>query len=262
MIEEAEREPSLKELAAMAGLSPHHFQRRFKELAGVTPKQYASAHRTRRLRGALSKGGSVTKAIYDAGYNSATRLYEQSAAVLGMAPRVFAKGGAGEHIRWDVAPSWLGPVLIAATERGICAILLGETEETLFADLAARFSRATLERADEGSEFSAWLARALELIERPDRPVDLPLDVAGTAFQRRVWEALREIPPGETTTYRAVAERIGRPRAVRAVAGACASNPAAIAIPCHRVLASDGSLSGYRWGTDRKQALLRKEAQE
>ena len=260
MIEEAEREPSLKELAAMAGLSPHHFQRHFKALAGVTPKQYAAAHRAQRLRGALSDSGSVTEAIHGAGYKTAARLYEQSAAVLGMAPRAFAKGGAGEHIRWDVTPSWLGPVLIAATERGICAILLGETEQALLADLTARFSRARLERAEEGSEFSVWLIRALELIGRPDRPVDLPLDVAGTIFQRRVWAALREVPPGETTTYRAVAERIGRPKAVRAVASACASNPVAVAIPCHRVLASDGSLRGYRWGTGIKRALLNKEA--
>lgn len=262
MIEEADEPPSLQELADAAELSPHYFQRRFKALVGVTPKQYAIAFRAQRIRHELGNGASVTDAIYDAGFNSTARFYEQSRELLGMTPRTFAKGGADELIRWDVAESWLGPVLVAATELGICAILFGDNDDKLRADLADRFPRAALERAEPGSAYSGWLTRALTLIEAPNGDLDLPLDVAGTAFQHRVWAALREIPAGETTTYRAVAERIGRPQSARAVAGACAANPVAIAIPCHRVIASDGSLSGYRWGVERKAALLRKEAQE
>jgi AraC family transcriptional regulator of adaptative response/methylated-DNA-[protein]-cysteine methyltransferase len=261
MIEKAEQAPTLKELAAAAKLSPHYFQRRFKEIAGVTPKQYATAHRAQRVRRELSNGESVTEAIYSAGYNSATRFYEDSKEMLGMNPRAFAKGGPGELIRWEVTKSSLGSVLVGATERGICTILFGENRDQLVDDLTARFPRATLEEADRGSDFSAWVACALAFIERPGRGIDLPLDMAGTAFQQQVWAALREIPAGETTTYRDVADRIGRPKAIRAVAGACAANPIAVVIPCHRVLASDGSLSGYRWGTERKQTLLDREAE-
>lgn len=261
-IEQSEQAPTLKTLAAAAGLSPHHFQRRFKTIVGVTPKQYATAHRAARVRRRLGNGASVTDAIFEAGYNSATRFYASAPGVLGMTPRAFARGGAGETIRWDVAGCWLGRVLVAATPRGICAILLGQTNAALRDELAARFPRAQLERAQTGSPFAQWLSDALALIEAPGRAIELPLDVAGTAFQHRVWSALREVPAGRTTTYRAIAEKIGRPRAVRAVAGACAANPAAVAIPCHRVLASDGSLSGYRWGVERKRALLDKEAEE
>jgi AraC family transcriptional regulator of adaptative response/methylated-DNA-[protein]-cysteine methyltransferase len=261
-IESAEQAPSLKELADAAGLSPYHFQRRFKEIAGVTPKQYATAYRAQRVRQGLTNGTSVTDAMYDAGYNSSGRFYEQSSAMLGMKPSVFAEGGRGEVIRWDATPSSLGQVLVAATGKGVCAILLGDARDELLEDLTARFPRATLERAERGSDFSAWVTRALTLIETPGRKTELPLDVAGTAFQRQVWAALREIPAGATTTYRDVAKRLGRPKAVRAVGAAIAANPVAVAIPCHRVIGSDGSLRGYRWGIERKRALLDREAQE
>ena len=262
MIENAEQAPSLKELADAAGLSPHYFQRRFKEIAGVTPKQYATAYRAQRVRQELSNGTSVTDAMYDAGYNSSGRFYEQSSAMLGMKPRVFAEGGRGEVVRWDIAASSLGQVLVAATARGVCAILLGDARDELLEDLTARFPRATLERAERGSDFSAWVTRALTLIETPGRKTDLPLDLAGTAFQRQVWATLRQIPAGQTTTYRDIAKRLGKPKAVRAVGAAIAANPVAVAIPCHRVIGSDGSLRGYRWGIERKQALLDREAQE
>lgn len=262
MIEERDEAPSLKDLAHAAGLSPHYFQRRFKAIVGVSPKQYASAFRAQRVRRALGNGASVTDVIYDAGFNSSARFYESSRELLGMKPSTFAKGGKGEIIRWDVAESWLGPVLVAATGRGICAVLFGESTEELQRSLAARFPRASYERAEPGSEFSGWLARTLALIEAPDQAIELPLDVRGTAFQRQVWDALRRIPAGETTTYQTVAKGIGRPKAVRAVASAIAANPVAIAIPCHRVVASNGTLAGYRWGLERKAALLRKEAQK
>jgi AraC family transcriptional regulator of adaptative response/methylated-DNA-[protein]-cysteine methyltransferase len=261
-IENAETELSLSALAEAAGFSAHHFQRRFKEIVGITPKQYATACRTRRLHGALGTSSTVTAALYDAGFNSSGRLYATSGDVLGMAPRTFARGGAGERIRWATGRGSLGTVLVAATERGICAILLGDRESELAEDLAGRFPRATLERADNDSEYTRWLTAALELVEAPGRHTALPLDVAGTAFQHRVWAALREIPAGATTTYQALAQRIGQPKAARAVATACASNPVAVAIPCHRVIGRDGSLRGYRWGVERKAALLRKESHE
>lgn len=259
LIEAAEKEPTLEELATAVGLSPHYFHRRFKEIAGVTPKQYAAAHRAQRMQQELRDAHSVTEAIYGAGYSSSSRFYEKSQAMLGMNPSTYAGGGRGETIRWDVAESWLGSVLVGATERGICAILFGEDRHALTADLAARFPRAALEEADADSDFSYWVARTIAFIEAPGCGLDLPLDVAGTAFQQRVWAALRAVPVGETTTYGEVARCIGEPRAARAVAGACAANPLAVAIPCHRVLSSNGSLSGYRWGPDRKQALLDRE---
>jgi AraC family transcriptional regulator of adaptative response/methylated-DNA-[protein]-cysteine methyltransferase len=260
-IETAERAPTLTELAIDAGLSPHHFHRVFKQIAGVTPKQYAIAHRAERARQGLSAGKSVTDSIYDAGFASASRFYASAPDDLGMKPRTFAKGGAGEHIRWEVAKSILGPTLVAATERGVCAILFGASRSAVHAELSERFPRAQLERAESNSEFSGWVTRAIALIENPHGAAELPIDVAGTAFQRRVWSALRQVPAGTTTTYADIAKRIGQPTAARAVAGACAANPVAVAIPCHRVLASDGSLSGYRWGKQRKQALLDRESE-
>ena len=260
IIEAAEKEPTLEELAAAVGLSLHYFHRRFKEIAGVTPKQYAAAHRAQRVQQELRDGDSVTEAIYGAGYSSSSRFYEKSRALLGMNPSTYAGGGRGEIIRWEVAESWLGSVLVGATARGICAILFGEDRDALTADLATRFPHATLEEADIDSDFSHWVARTIAFIDAPECGLDLPLDVAGTAFQQRVWAALRAVPAGVTTTYGEVARSIGEPRAARAVARACAANPVAVAIPCHRVLSSDGSLSGYRWGTERKQALLDKEA--
>ena len=261
-IETAERAPTLDELAAEAGLSPFHFQRRFKAIVGVTPKQYASEHRARRLRRELGRGASVTDALYQAGYNSSGRFYAQSDGLLGMKPSTFARGGRGERIRWDIAESALGLALIAATSRGVCAVLLGDDRAELARDLGMRFPSATLERAEPGSEYSEWIARAVAMLDAPREAQELPLDVAGTAFQRQVWDALRRIPPGETTTYAEVAKRIGRPRAVRAVGAAIGANPVAVAIPCHRVIGSDGSLRGYRWGVERKRALLDREAEE
>jgi len=261
-IETAERSPPLRQLADAAGLSPHHFHRVFKQITGVTPKQYATAHRAERVRQGLSAGKSVTDSIYDAGYASSSRFYASAAGDLGMKPSTFAKGGAGERIRWEVAESAVGPTLVAATERGVCAILFGASRAAVFGELKSRFPCAQLEPAEPNSEFAGWVARAMALIDDPHRAADLPIDVAGTAFQRRVWAVLRQIPPGATTTYSELAKQIGRPKAARAVAGACAANPVAVAIPCHRVLASDGSLSGYRWGKQRKQALLDRESEQ
>ena len=247
-------------LAAAVGLSAQQLQRQFKTVTGLTLKQYATALRASRVRSRLGEGAPVTAAVYDAGYNSASRFYEQSAALLGMPPKTYARGGSGQAIRWDLAETWLGHVLVAATERGICAVLLGSNKRRLMAELAARFPRATLEQAERDSDFARWIEAVLTKIEQPAASADLPLDVAGTAFQQRVWRALRQIPPGETTTYQAIAKLIGKPKAARAVGTACGANPVAVLIPCHRVLTADGALGGYRWGTARKSALLEREA--
>jgi AraC family transcriptional regulator of adaptative response/methylated-DNA-[protein]-cysteine methyltransferase len=261
LIEEAEAEPHAGALAADVGLSPHELARYFKELTGVSPKRYAMAHRARRLRDRLADGAeSVTAAVYAAGYGSPSRFYEKSGALLGMAPASYARGGRGQTIRWDVAESSLGPVLVAATARGICAILFGSSRRELATELARRFPAARLEQAEERSPFSDWIARVLARIDSPRSRAELPLDVLGTAFQQRVWQALREIPPGETATYGEIARRLGNPRATRAVGAACGANPIAVLIPCHRVLPADGSLGGYRWGKQRKRALLEREA--
>jgi AraC family transcriptional regulator of adaptative response/methylated-DNA-[protein]-cysteine methyltransferase len=257
LIEAAETMPSLGELAAEVGISRFHFHRLFKEVTGLTPKGYAAAQQMRRAKAELDAGESVTSAIYGAGYGSPSRFYERAADRLGMKPSTFQKGGVGTRIRWTVEPCSLGLVLIAATERGICAIQFGETEGALASELARRFPAATLERADAG--FSDWVQATVAYIDAPRPGFDLPLDIAGTAFQERVWQALRQIPLGRTASYGEIAGRIGSPRAVRAVARACGANPAAVAIPCHRVVAADGKLSGYRWGTERKRKLLERE---
>ena len=257
-IEAAEEIPSLARLAAEAGLSPHHFQRTFKRIAGVTPKQYAAARRQARVQDGLSGGAPVTAALYDAGFGSSGRFYEAAPAMLGMTPSAYRKGGAGEAIRHAVARCALGWVLVAATARGVCAIQLGDDPKALERELAARFPKADLEKADDG--FSSWVEQVVRLVDDPlSGGFALPLDIRGTAFQRRVWTALREIPAGTTTTYSALAERLGAPRAVRAVAGACAANKLAVAIPCHRVVAADGGLAGYRWGVERKRRLIERE---
>jgi len=261
MLEDAACEPTLAQLAQAQGMSPHHFQRIFKEIAGITPKQYARAHRAQRMRSQLRSSRTVTEAMYEAGYGSSSRFYEHAQNTLGMGARAYARGGDKQVIRWSLADSWLGRVLVAATESGVCAILLGEDDEMLRADLTARFPNATLQMAEPGSDFSAWVRATLAYIDAPRGRFSLPLDVAGTAFQQRVWDALREVAAGQTTTYAELARRIGQPTAARAVAGACASNPLAVAIPCHRVLRSDGALSGYRWGVARKRALLEREAE-
>lgn len=258
LIDEAETPPVLDELAQAVGLSPHHFHRVFKAAVGVTPREYAAARRAARVREGLTQAGSVTQAIYDAGFNSGGRFYETAGQVLGMTPTAFRAGGRAETIRFAVGQCSLGAVLVAASARGVCAILLGDDPEALVRDLQDRFDRAELVGAD--ADFEGLVAKVIALVEQPGQGLDLPLDVRGTAFQHRVWQALREIPAGGRVTYAEVAKRIGEPKAARAVAGACAANGLAIAIPCHRVVRQDGSLSGYRWGVERKAALLEREA--
>lgn len=250
--------PDLDALALEAGMSRFHFHRVFAKIAGVTPKAYAKARRAERVRRELSRKNSVTEAIYEAGYPSSGRFYAESAEALGMAPKRFRNGGAGETIRFAVGECSLGSILVAASERGVCAILLGGDPDQLSRELQDKFPKARLVGGDKAFEHT--VAQVVGLVEAPGVGLDLPLDVRGTAFQCRVWAALREIPVGRTVTYSEIAERIGAPKAVRAVAGACAANTLAVAIPCHRVVRTDGSLSGYRWGVERKRLLLEREA--
>lgn len=257
LIEEAEEAPSLEQLAAAAGMSPFHFHRVFKEITGLTPKAYSSAHRAARVRDELARSTTVTEAIYGAGFNSSGRFYAAASEMLGMAPREYRKGGDGAVIRFAIGECSLGSVLVAATDKGICAIAFGEDPDALLRDLQDRFPRAELVGGD--ATFEATVAKVIGLVEAPAKGIDLPLHVRGTAFQHRVWQALREIPPGATASYAEIAARIGAPRAVRAVAQACAANALAVAIPCHRVVRRDGELSGYRWGVERKRALLERE---
>ena len=256
-IEAAEEVPSLDALAQAAGLSPFHFHRLFRRVTGVTPKAYAAAQRARRVQASLQRGDSVTSAIYDAGFSSSGRFYEAADGMLGMRPSSYRAAGAGETIRHAIGRSTLGAVLVAATERGICAIMLGDDPAALEADLRTRFAQAQFEPAEPG--FADWVRRVVAFVEAPLDGLALPLDIRGTAFQRLVWEALQAIPPGETVSYGELASRLGRPGSVRAVAGACAANKLAVAVPCHRVVGKDGGLTGYRWGVARKQALLERE---
>lgn len=256
-IETAEAPPRLTALAAAAGLSRFHFQRLFKREVGVTPREYYVAHRRERFQRALAAGESVDAAVYGAGFGSASRVYERADALLGMSPAVYARGAAGERIRCGFARSALGWIGVAATDRGVCAIELGSGRAALAERLAERFARAAIDAAD--SSLSTYLAAIVAFIERPAQPLRLPLDIRGTAFQQRVWRALQSVPPGETTSYGALARSVGRPEAARAVARACATNPVALAIPCHRAVAADGSSGGYRWGVQRKRALLERE---
>jgi AraC family transcriptional regulator of adaptative response/methylated-DNA-[protein]-cysteine methyltransferase len=259
-IETADQEPSLQDLADAAGFSPYHFQRLFKRIVGVSPKHYAAEVRLDRVRDGLHAEATVTGAIYDAGYASSSRFYAAAPAALGMTPSTYRQGGQGVSIRYAVTESYLGWVLVAATDRGICRIDLGETPEALKARLEADFPEADL--GPGGPAFDAVVAQVVALLEAPERGLALPLDIQGTAFQRRVWAALQEIPAGATASYGEIAARIGEPQAARAVAQACAHNTLAVAIPCHRVVRSDGSLGGYRWGLDRKAALLEREAED
>ncbi len=256
-IEVSEVEPSLSDLATNAGLSPFHFQRVFKKAMGVSPKQYAKAHRAARVRSSLAAGTAVTDAVYEAGFQSNSRFYESADAMLGMTPRAFRSGGEKEAIRFAVTACSLGQVLAAASERGVCAILIGSDEFTLLNDLRRQFPRASIAHA--GDDFADRLRTVAAMIEEPRNANGLPLDIRGTAFQQRVWTALRQIPAGHTASYSDIASAIGSPRSVRAVARACASNVLAVAIPCHRVVRGDGELSGYRWGVERKRALLERE---
>ena len=242
---------SLGQLADGAGLSPHHFHRLFRAITGLTPKGYGDAHRARRVRAALSEGAPVTEALYEAGFGSSGRFYAAADDALGMRPATYRKGGAEADIRYGIGQSSLGRVLAASSERGICAILIGDDDAALVADLERRFANARVIAADAAFERS--VSQVVALVEEPSRGLALPLDIRGTAFQQRVWQALQAIPAGETRSYADLARAVGDPGAARAVAGACAANRLAIAIPCHRVVKGDGSLSGYRWGVARKR---------
>ena len=260
ILESASTVPTLDELATATGTSRFHLQRVFTQRTGVSPRAYAERLRAERVAARLADGSPVSDAAYDAGFGSVGRLSAAAPSRLGMTPSRYRSGGAGETIRVAVGATSLGAVAVAATDRGVCAIELGDDPDDLLAGIQERFHAADVRAGDEA--FERTVALVVGLVEHPDQPVDsdaLPLDVRGTAFQERVWQALRAVPPGATTTYRQVAEAIGAPAAVRAVAGACAANHLAVAIPCHRVVRTDGGLSGYRWGVERKQALLERE---
>jgi AraC family transcriptional regulator of adaptative response/methylated-DNA-[protein]-cysteine methyltransferase len=257
MIEEADEPLSLNELADSVGMSACHFHRVFKAHTGLTPKAYAAAHRARRVRNELARSATITDAIYAAGFNSNSRFYESSIGMLGMAPKTFHAGGGGAAIRFAIGECWLGSILVAKSEKGICAISLGDDPEELARDLQDQFPKAELIGGD--AQFEQLVAKVVGLLETLALGLDLPLDIRGTAFQQRVWKALQAIPPGSTASYTDIAKRIGQPNSVRAVAQACGANILAVAIPCHRVVRTDGSLSGYRWGVERKAELLKRE---
>jgi AraC family transcriptional regulator of adaptative response/methylated-DNA-[protein]-cysteine methyltransferase len=254
LIESAESLPSLAELANAVGLSPGYFHRLFKRAVGVTPREFAMSVRAERLRRGLVEGESVVGAILGAGFGSVGRGYEASSETLGMTPGEFRNGAEGQEIQYATAETSLGHLLVAATERGLCSIALGDSAEGLVEGLVKRFPKAKL--AADDAEFASKLRQVVAFVELPGSKLDLPLDIRGTAFQRQVWEALRAIPRGSTATYTQIAQAIGRPSSVRAVANACGSNELAVVIPCHRVIRGDGGLGGYRWGINRKRALL------
>jgi AraC family transcriptional regulator of adaptative response/methylated-DNA-[protein]-cysteine methyltransferase len=249
--------PKLAVLAAEAGLSPAHFHRLFKVATGVTPKDYAMGCRAARLTKALRRAATVTAAAYEAGFNASSRFYAEAVPRLGMTPRAYRAGGEGMVIRFGVGTCSLGAVLVAATQKGICAVSLGDEAEPLVQDLQDLFPAAELIGGDQ--TFEQWMAAVVGFVEIPRVGLDLPLDIRGTAFQQRVWQALREIPLGETATYGQIAAALGLPKAHRAVAAACAANKIGVLIPCHRVVRTDGGLSGYRWGVARKRDLLSRE---
>jgi AraC family transcriptional regulator, regulatory protein of adaptative response / methylated-DNA-[protein]-cysteine methyltransferase len=257
LIEESEEAPSLQELARAVGCSPSHLHRLFKAVTGITPRSYAAAHRARRVRRGLAAGKPVTETFYGAGFNSSGRFYEQSTGMLGMTPSQYRNGGVNEEIRFAVGQTTLGAILVASSRKGVASILLGDDPEALVRELQDRFPKAHLIGADR--EYEALVAQVVGCVESPGLGLALPLDVRGTAFQQRVWRALQRIPAGQTVSYTELARRIGVPTAVRAVARACAANKLAVAIPCHRVVRSDGSLSGYAWGVERKRRLIDRE---
>lgn len=250
---------TVKNLSEDAGLSPSHFHRVFKRFVGVTPGQYAAGHRAARFRRSLAHGGKIADAVYEAGYSSGSRAYQAVGRRMGMKPSSYRRGAVGEHIRYGIAPCSLGWIIVGATDRGVCCIKFGDHEDGLAEELHRRFPGAVIAKA--GPAFKQTLLKAVELVEHPARDIKLPLDIQGTAFQERVWQVLGTIAPGTTMSYREVAKRVGNPAAVRAVAQACGANKVAVAIPCHRVVRSDGSLGGYRGGLWRKEALLKKESE-
>lgn len=258
LIDQADGEPDLDTLAAACAMSRFHFHRIFKTHTGITPKAYAAARRAARLERELANAPSVTAALYEAGFNSSGRFYAGALERLGMTPKAWRAGGSGVTIRFAVGACSLGAILVAATEQGICAILMGDDPDLLTRDLQDRFPAAELRGAEAG--FEATVAAVVGLVEAPGVGLALPLDLRGTVFQQRVWEALRQIPSGATVSYAELAARIGVPSGARAIAGACAANPVAVAIPCHRVVRNDGAISGYRWGVERKRALLERES--
>jgi AraC family transcriptional regulator of adaptative response/methylated-DNA-[protein]-cysteine methyltransferase len=251
---------SLSALSAQVGISPYHLQRTFKRVTGLTPRQYAAAHRISRFKASVGEGQAVTDALYDAGFGSSSRLYEQAASELGMTPRAYARNGAGMKIGYAIVGCALGRLLVAATERGLCAVSLGDSDEELEQALRAEFRAAEISR--ETDSLKEWIEPLLLHLEGQRSSLDLPLDVQATAFQRRVWEELRRIPYGSTRSYGEVAKSLGQPQAVRAVARACATNPVALVTPCHRVIRENGELGGYRWGLERKRQLLARERRE
>jgi len=257
LIDGADAEPDLATLADASGISRFHLHRIFKAQTGITPKAYATARRKARMQQGLAQEPSVTDAIYAAGFNSSGRFYAATNAALGMTPTAFRQGGSGATIRFAIAQCSLGAILVASTDVGICAILIDDDPEVLLHDLQDRFPNAELIGAE--SDYEQVVAKVIGLVEAPEVGLDLPLDVRGTAFQQRVWQVLRAIPAGRTVSYAEVAELVGSPNGARAVAGACAANALAVAIPCHRVVRNDGALSGYRWGVERKQLLLERE---
>lgn len=258
LIEQAEEVPGLQQLATYTGLSPYHFHRLFKATTGLTPKGYAAAHRAERLRRKLVRSNTVTEAIYDSGYNSNGRFYETANEMLGMTPTSYRAGGENTDIRFAVGECSFGSILVARSARGVCAIFLGDDPDQLARELQIRFPRANLIGGDP--KFEQLVSQVVGFVEVPRSGLNLPLDVRGTAFQQRVWKALRNIPAGSTASYAEIAKRIGSPKSARAVARACGANVLAVAIPCHRVVRQDGALSGYRWGVERKRALLNREA--
>jgi AraC family transcriptional regulator, regulatory protein of adaptative response / methylated-DNA-[protein]-cysteine methyltransferase len=257
ILDNAEGVVTLPQLSTQVGLSPFHLQRLFKRATGLTPREYQSARRMQHVKHGLRQGDDVTTALYDAGFGSSSRLYERAPQHLGMTPGEYKRGGAGANITFAIAPSPLGRLLVAATERGLCAVRFGENATDLERDLRTEFHAAALHRDDV--RMKQYVEALLGVIHGENTIIDLPLDVRATAFQRKVWEKLRQIPRGETRSYSDIAREMGNPAAVRAVARACASNPVALAVPCHRVVRSDGDLAGYRWGVARKRKLLRLE---
>ena len=254
---------TLAALSSTAGISPHQLERAFRRVMGITPRQYADAQRMRQLKSSLRKGDDVTTALYDAGYGSSSRLYERAPSHLGMTPATYRQGGAGMQIHYTIVASPLGRLLVGATSEGISALYLGEADAALESALRKEYPRAEIRRDTSGSKnLGGWVDQILAHLRGKEPQLDLPTDVQATAFQRRVWEELRRIPYGATRTYTEVARSIGRPAAIRAVARACATNPVSVVVPCHRVVRQDGNLAGYRWGLERKRALLEHEMAE